>query len=190
MPPGQSAFERRQFRKFVRLLTRRGVGVRLPSYRGPEVGCWRSFVAMYPESVDGLSHVIATSPHGNDVAFAAAMLPMLALSNDPSVQHRAWKALRFLGDRRQDFSAYAVRRELVRAPAESGDPRGLAESVKLITAEGSHGREARFLSRYGWTPAVLERNLNRKLQTPTRRDEQLKHFYETMGDVVLGRKAV
>lgn len=181
-----SEFERRQFRQFARLISRSGNGVRLPKYRGTEVGCWRSFVSMYPESVKGLAHILRTSPHGNDVAFAAAMLPMLALSADSRVEREARDALRILVERAQDFRSYEVRRELLRAPAEAGDHVSLERAISLITREGAAGAESRFLSRYGWTSDIVEENINRKLGNPTYRDVNLRDFYTAMGDIVTG----
>jgi hypothetical protein len=188
LPSLASGFERKQFRRFVRLMTGPEDGMRLPRYRGPEVGCWRSFVAMYPESVDRLARVVATSTSGNAVAFVAAMLPMLALSADPRIERKAWQALRTLEQRTQDFSRYEVRRELLRAPAEAGDRAQLGRSIRLITAEGADGLEMRFLSRYGWTPDVVEANINRKLNRPAVRDANLADFYVAMADVVVARR--
>lgn len=185
VPTGLDGFDRRQFRRFTRLVNQSGQGVQLPRYRGLEVGCWRTFVSMYPEALTGLHQIIATSRHGNDVAFAAAMLPMLALSNDPIVERRAHEALGALSSRAQDFSSYRVRRELLRAPAEAGVPDHIDKLIDLMRREGAHGMERRFLSDYGWTAQVVEQNINRKIDSPTLRDVNLKGFYEAMGDVIV-----
>ncbi|CAM5590957.1 hypothetical protein BOQ63_007360 (plasmid) [Streptomyces viridifaciens] len=185
VPAGLAGFDRRQFRRFVRFVNQGGQGVRLPRYRGLEVGGWRTFVSMYPESLIGLQKIITTSPHGNDVAFAAAMLPMLALSNDPNIENRAHEALDALKSRAQDFKSYRVRRELLRAPAEAtGDPHSMEKLIDLMRREGAHGMERRFLADYGWTADIVELNIRRKIDSPTLRDTNLKAFYAAMGDVI------
>lgn len=183
-PGSLSEFDRREFRRFTRLVDSGGVGMRMPTYRGLEVGAWRTYVAMYPESVTGLAEIIRTSRHGNDVAFAAAMLPMLALSSDSTVASRAHDALRSLELRAQDFKSYRIRRELLRAPAEAGHGSQMGKLIDLMASEGGQGAEAKMLASYGWIPEIVARNINRKLKNPTRRDVNLQRFYEAMGEVV------
>ena len=153
-------------------------------FRAPEVGAWRSFVAMYPESVKQLSDIAASSANDNDVMFAAAMLPTLSLSTDRDVQLRAQKALSGLRQREGDFGSYAVLRELARAPAE-GRETDTAELLRLVQRGTASGDERRFLSRYGWTDSVLRNNVVRKLTQPTLRDQSLAPLYEFMAEALV-----
>jgi hypothetical protein len=178
-----AGFERRQFRRFVRFMEQRGQGVPLPRHSGQENGCWRVFTAMYPEVLDGLRHVIRTSSVGNDIAFAAALIPTLVLANDRVVSCRASSVLHELPDRKQDFPEYYVRREILRSMVEGGDRLWLPESMQMIATEGITGEEQRYLNSYGWTPELVEANIERKLNQPTLRDQQMREHLEVMGDV-------
>ena len=180
---GSSEFERRQFKRFSSFMEKGGKGVRLPPFRGPEVGCWRTFVAMYPDALKGLEFVVRNSQIGNDVAFAAAMLPMLSLSTDRIISAKASAVLKKVPDRIPDFPAYAVRRELLRAPAEGGVDGWLSKAVDLVAKEGINGSEQRWLTHYGWTVDLVEANVERKLTAPTIRDERIPLHYEAIGYV-------
>lgn len=185
----QLGFERQQFGIFRTMLETDGLYVKLPRFTGREVGCWRIFTTMYPESLKSFANIIQHSADGKDVAFASAMLPVLALSKDPRVEANAKQALLEAPARVQDFASYDVRRELLRAPAEAGvDGKWLDQACHLITTEGSTGLERNWLSRYGWTMDVVEANIERKLGTPTIRDANLKKFYQDMGEVVSAKK--
>ena len=175
--------ERRNFRLFVRFLERRGRGVRLPRYSSREAGYWRVFTAMYPEVLEGLRHVVRSSNVGNDVTFAASLVPTLVLANDRVVSLNASNVLRELPDRRQDFSEYYVRREILRSLVEGGERQWLAESIQLIAGEGSSGAEQRYLNSYGWKTDQVEAKIERRLNRPTLRDQQMRECLEVMGDV-------
>ncbi|WP_346270280.1 hypothetical protein [Pseudonocardia sp.] len=183
---GEVTHERLQFKNFSRFLERRGDAA-LPRFQAKYVRCWRTFTVKYPESLQGYAHVIRTSNAGERVAFAAAMLPMLALSNDRIIASRAAELLNRVGGRVHDFRSYRVRRELLRAPSEGGERRWLPKATRLLATEGRHGPETRYLASYGWTPDVVEVNIENKLLHPSLRDEHLREFYEVMGDVVSQR---
>jgi hypothetical protein len=179
-----AGFERRQFRRFVRFLEGRGQAIHLPRYTGREVGYWRIFTGKYPDVLDGLKHIIQTSDVGNDIAFAASLLPTLALANDRVISSRASSVLRNLSDRKQDFPDYYVRREILRSMVEGGERSWLPESVQLIVAGGRTGEEQRYLNSYGWPADLVKVNIERKLISPTLRDEQMREVIEVMGDVI------
>jgi hypothetical protein len=147
-------------------------------------------VAKYPESLQGLAHVIRTSNIGNDVAFAASLISTLVLASDRVDSLRASAVLRELPNRVQDFQEYFVRRELLRVPVEGGEKNWLPKAIQLLTTEGLTGKEQRYLTSYGWTVDLVQANIERKLKTPTLRDAQLgAEYLETMGDVFMrGRK--
>ena len=147
-------------------------------------------VAVYPRTVRMLQQVVAMSPHANDVMFAAALLPILALSEDGGVSDGAKPALRLVqskvsGAPVSALSAYAFQREMLRSLAESGDRRSGAGLVDYVAKQGGTTLETRFLTRYGWPAESVRGNIERKLSRPTRRDENLRPLYEAMGDLLV-----
>ena len=183
-PP--TGLEPAHFRHFARLLTRPESLIRLPPFRIAEVNTWRAFVSTYPESVHGLSNLVAHSSDPPTVAFAAALLPILALSEDRQTHQLAWQALQGLESRMGDFRPYYVRREFLRTPAEaSGEKEYVKKAIALLKREGASGAERRYLSRYGWTPEIVPVKLNQKREHPTIRDETLLEYFEAMGEILL-----
>ncbi len=192
-PPSQSSFQRRQFLEFIKIMTnfRKGLPLPpLPPFRLAEVNCWRAIVAMYPHAVEMLKHVICHSKRQNDIMFVSAMLPILALSSDRVISCRAFEAINLLSEKLDLSSSYAFRRELYRGPAEAGDEHSLKKAIAVLKSRGSAEDELSFLDSYGWTIDVLRSNLDRKLRTPTIRDEPLKPFYLTMSELLLERDDV
>lgn len=191
--PSATSFQRRQFQRFVRTVKAfegHRVLLRLPVFRIAELSCWRTFVAVYPRSLRLLNQVVLSSPHTNDVMFAAALLPILALSEDGGLSGAAGQVLHSVQGKVSSLSpstlaAYAFQREMLRSLIESGDRRFTASLVDLVGQEGLPTLERAFLTRYGWPPQSLRGNIERKLNRPTRRDENLKPLYEVMGDGLL-----
>jgi hypothetical protein len=160
-------------------------GIALPPFRIAALSCWRSFVAMYPYSVNMLDHIASNSNQENDLMFISALLPLLALSTNSAVSDRAWQVIAKLKKRHADFSSYAFQRELFRGAAEAGDKTALAQGIDLITEAESLPRERGFLEAYGWPEEALVANLTRKLSHPTRRDQNLESWYEAMAETLL-----
>ena len=186
--PSQNSFQRRQFRLFRKMMMNFKKGLTLPQFppfKIDYVSCWRAIIAMYPNSIKMLQYVIRYSQRPGDIKFASAMPPMLALSSDRLIRDQASEAIRLLCQRRDFSSSYSYRRELCRGPAEAGDERSLKEAIKILKSRKSISDEIAFLDDYGWKKEVLQANLDRKLITPTIRDEPLKDFYLAMGDLLL-----
>ena len=172
---GKTTFQRRQFAKFVKAMQcwfRDGNVPRLPQFHVARVNAWRVFTVMYPQSIQMYQAVIRYSQIYSDIMFASAMLPMLANASNRNVSGTARDVINLLKSRRDDFSNYAYRRELLRSPAEAGDHNSLVAVTDLVTRPESRRLELTFLSNYGWTLELLEVNLFRKLQQPTLRDER------------------
>jgi len=195
--PSGTSFQRKQFLRFVKTVNdfeQQGTLRRLPPFQVGEVGCWRAFVALYPGSMRMLHQVLASSPHANDIMFAAALLPILALSEDGGVSDSARLTLRLVQDKVTSASvstlaAYAFEREMLRSLAESGDRRCGAKLVDYLAKHGVPNFEKRFLTEYGWPAASVPGNIERKLNRPTRRDENLRSLYEVIGDLVVSGRA-
>ena len=185
--PDGTSFQRLEFRKFAWALRHYRRGVRLPRFRVGEVSSWRSFVAMYPHSLRMLDHIVGYSKRENDLMFASALLPMLALSNNSQVSDEAYVIINNLRSRRFDFGSYAFQREMYRGAAEAGNKDGLGAGIDFITRNGSVPFERAFLHGYGWQEAVLSSNLNRKLNHPARRDQYLEKWNEAMADKLLAK---
>jgi hypothetical protein len=183
--PNLSSFQRQQFRQFTTALMSYEKGIALPPFRIAALSCWRSFVAMYPYSVNMLDHIASNSNQENDLMFTSALLPLLALSTNSAVSDRAWQVIAKLKKRHADFSSYAFQRELSRGAAEAGDKTALAQGIDLITEAESLSRERGFLEGYGWPKEALAANLTRKLSHPTRRDQNLESWYEAMAETLL-----
>src|SRR5206468_12579994 len=137
--PSKTSFQRRQFRRFVRTVKafeERGTLLRLPPYRIGELSCWRTFVAVYPRSLRMLNQVILISRHANDVMFAAALLPILSLSEDGGLSSRAGQVFRLIenkvgGVMCSTLASYAFQREMLRSLVESGNRRYIAPLTDL-----------------------------------------------------------
>jgi hypothetical protein len=137
-----------------------------------------------------LRQFILMSRYPSDVIFAAALLPILALSEDGSVSGFAREVLKLVEAKvsRADCyttAAYAFQREMRRSLAESGQRRYADQLTDLISRNGLPVLEPKILVNYGWPLEALESNLERKLSRPTRRDENLKPYYEALGDLLL-----
>jgi hypothetical protein len=115
--------------------------------------------------------VVRHSVRENDLMFASALLPILALSENPSVSASALDVSRELRDRRREYSSYRFQREMYRGAAEAGDVKELIKGVEFIARHGASSQEAKFLDRYGWTEDVRPLNLRRKLENPAQRDK-------------------
>ena len=190
-PLAATGFQRRQFGHFVKAMNnwhdKNDLAI-LPAFRAPEVGAWRAFSVMYPQSLEMYKAVILKSNNPGHIMFASAMLPLLALTTDRAVSAKAWDIIRLLKNRFKDFSDYGFQRELLRSPAEAGEPTALASVVDLVTRKESRRLELNFLDRYGWKQDLLESNLVRKLNQPLLRDEYLQRLYEGMHNSLLVRK--
>ncbi|SRR6266849_5217715 len=184
-----SSFQRRQFARFVRTLNRFPDGIRLPRFRIGEVSCWRAFVSMYPHSLRMLDHIARSSKNENDLMFASALLPMLAVSNNVRVSGEARDISRRIQMRQAEFGSYAFQREMYRGAAEAGDRLSLKKGIDFIAGKSSVASERMFLEAYGWPDDALSANLHRKLTYPARRDVFLKEWYDAMANILLGRNA-
>ena len=92
-----TSFQRAQFQHFANALTNHRKVTQLPKFRIAELNCWRSFVAMYPHSLNLLEHVAVHSKREDEVCmFLSALLPLLALSTNSAVSDRAWHTIRTL----------------------------------------------------------------------------------------------
>lgn len=188
--PCATSFQRRHLLRFVRAFEQwsaEQIPVRLPRFHVAEVGAWRAFVSMFPQSIGMMSCVVCHSRIASDIMFAASMLPIFAIGSQRLVQLDACKAIRMLVARSNEFPSYAYRRELLRAPAEAGDAQAVQKVTDFVTRVESRRAEHEFLSRYGWPAEMLEANLERKLNRPTLRDRNLRFLYEGMADSLLSR---
>lgn len=187
---GVLSAERYEFLAFVRVLERfqEGLGFRLPRFKAESVRAWRSFVDCFPGAVQMLEHVVTNfrGPEGDrDVPFAAALLPIVAHSPHGWASDTAFRTLRVLARRVDDYPSYRFRREALRACAEAGERPELAKGLELIGRAENRQHELDFLESYGWRADVRETYLRHKLLRPTVRDEQLKSWYERMQEVTL-----
>jgi hypothetical protein len=178
-----AGFERRQFRLFTRFLKNYGRDVQMPRYSSAATACWRTFTAMYPDVLKGISHVINKSTRGNEIAFAASLLSTLTLANDRVVSFKAGGVLQELRDRTRDFPQYYVRREILRSLVEGGERSWLPTAIEILVTEGTTGEEQRYLNAYGWTNELVEAKIERRLNQPTLRDQQMREYLAAMGDV-------
>lgn len=187
--PSATSFQRKQFQLFVQTIKafdEQKMLLRLPTLRVAEMSCWRTFVSIYPRSLRLLHQIILSSPHSNDIMFATALLPILALSDNDSIRAGARQALRSVEEKVSSGSTdYAFQREMRRSLVESGDRRFTASLVDFVAKEGVPILERRFLTGYGWRRGLLQSKIERKLNRPTRRDENLRALYETLGDLLL-----
>ena len=79
------------------------------------------------------------------------------------------------------------RREFFRSQAEAGDVVALRRVIDVVSRPVNYDDELAYLAQYGWTSASIRENIDRKLNYPSIRDQQLKQFYVTMGEVLLDR---
>ena len=193
-PAASNSHERRQLLRFAQALRHfrvtGEVPKRLPPYKRRYVACWRAFAAMFPASVRMLHAVILRSHRREDVIFASAVLPVLALSPDRSLEPDVEATLSSLAAHADsgpivDLESYRFGREVNRGLAESGKARFLGRARDIIGRHEHRPYEVRYLTSYGWPPETHSDNIRRKLDQPTLRDEKLRPFYETMAAVLL-----
>jgi len=191
--PPKNSFQRRQFLRFVKAVTAFEQGFDLPPlppFRSREMSCWRAFVATYPGTVRMLQQYICKSRRYKDLIFAAALLPVLAISENGGISDTAHKALGSVRDKvtfttSSTSREYTYHREILRSLAESGDRQYGRKLIDHLNKHGIPEFERRFLSSYGWTSDLLIGNIEKKLKFPARRDENLRYLYEAMDDLLV-----
>jgi hypothetical protein len=61
----------------------------------------------------------------------------------------------------------------------------LPAAIEILVTEGATGEEQRYLNAYGWTTELVEAKIERRLNQPTLRDQQMQEHLEAMGDVFM-----
>lgn len=176
-----------QFVDFVEVVNRHQKGQlpSLPEFTAEHVRPWRLFVDMYPRSVEMLRDVVEFSRYPNDITFASALLPVIALSCGGTLHEQAHGALmKKLRDRENEFARdYRFRRESYRGPAEAGSDWHLKKLLALISRPENKPNEFNYLDSYGWIKSVRHRYITGKLNFPTERDRNLQPLYVRMDEV-------
>ncbi len=196
--PSPDSFERRQFRCFIDALAAFGGGrpFRLPPHKTGELGCWRLFVSQYPYSINLLEHVLRNATRldsrGDDIIFALALLPLLALNGDAIIHMRVMDLLSELDEHvryngSDNYLSYRLVREYYRTRLEAGDYKCVERANDVLFRGTKNGWEERHMREYGWWPndESLLANLSRKIKRPTLRDENTLQFHYTMQECLV-----